>query len=399
MTILGLSLSNIGLSLLALAGISYLLLCLRHLLVFRESLSAPAQGDFPPLSVLKPLCGDEPRLYECLQSFCNQDYPEFQIVFGVRDSSDPAVAVVERLKREFPEREISLVCDARIYGANLKTSNVMNIMGACRHDLLLVSDSDVEIGQGCFRSIVTHMNDPKVGAVSCIYKGRPTQGMISVLGALNINGWIIPSVLLDRALNGIDACLGPVLLLRRSALNAIGGFAAVANHLAEDHQIGDLMAQNGWDVRLSAFTIDTMVNERSLGDLFRHEVRWAHTVRAVRPADHILSVVTCILPILLLLHVISPHWWGGAMIGLYLALRLGLDRVMNARFSLVRRAPLWMVPIRECLCFAVWFHATFSRAVVWRNHPFRLQSGGRLVPLNSAEQDLAVVQKVESAEP
>jgi ceramide glucosyltransferase len=399
MAVWGLSISNLALLLFALAGTSYLLLCLRHLLAFRETFSVPDLGDFPPLSILKPLCGDEPRLYECLRSFCQQNYPEFQIVFGVRDPADPAAAVVERLKDEFPELDITLVCDTRIYGANLKTSNVMNIMPACRHDLLLVSDSDVEIGPGCLRAIVADMRDPKVGAVSCLYKGRPTQGLISVLGALNINGWIVPSVLLDRALNGIDSCLGPVLLLRRTALADIGGFPAVANHLAEDHQIGDLLVAAGWTVKLSTFTIDTMVDERSLGALVRHEVRWAHTVRSVRPADHILSVVTCILPVLLLLHVANPHWWGGVMIAAYLGLRLALDRVMNARLSLVHRAPLWMVPIRECLCFAVWFYATFSRAVVWRGQPFRLESGGRLVPLNGEYEATAVIQPHESAKP
>lgn len=380
MTVWGFPVSTIAETLLALAGISFLILCLWTVIRFRETASAPSGSFLPPLSVLKPLCGDEPRLAACLRSFCNQDYPDYQIVFGVREASDPAVAVVEALKAEFPERDITLVCDPRIHGANLKTSNLLNMIPACRHDFLLISDSDVEVGRECFRAIVAAMEAPKVGAVSCIYKGYPTQGWVSVLGALNINGWIVPTVLLDRALNGIDSCLGPVLLLRRAALEAIGGYAVVANHLAEDHEIGDLMTRAGWDVRLSPYTIHTMVDEVSLGALFRHEVRWAHTVRAVRPADHILSVVTCMLPLLLLLHVVSPGWWGGALIGVYLALRLGLDQAMNARLTLIHRAPLWMVPVRECLCFAVWFYATFSRAVVWRGQPFKLLRGGRLVP-------------------
>ena len=368
------------------------------MLAFRETTVLPANDAFlPPMSILKPLCGDEPRLYECLRSFCNQDYPDYQLVFGVRDSCDPAVAVVERLKAEFPDRDITLVSDARIHGANLKTSNVMNIVPACRHDFLMVSDSDVEIGRDCFRAVAAAMAEPKVGAVSCIYKGAPTQGLVSVLGALNINGWIVPSILLDRALNGIDACLGPVLLLRRAALEAIGGFAAVANHLAEDHQIGDLLVQTGWDVRLSSYTIDTMVNEVELGALFRHEVRWAHTVRAVRPADHILSVVTCILPLLLVLFLVSPSWWGGGVIALYLLLRLRLDRAVNARLTLTRRAPAWLVPVRECLCFAVWLYATFSRAVLWRGQPFKLLSGGRLVPLEPRVSPIPPVEKQEAA--
>ncbi|MDO8606264.1 MAG: bacteriohopanetetrol glucosamine biosynthesis glycosyltransferase HpnI [Phaeospirillum sp.] len=381
MAISGIIIGNITLVIFVLSGAIYLSLCLRQVLSFRELCSVADSEFLPALSIVKPLCGDEPRLYECLRSFCDQDYPDYQVVFGVRDSNDPAVAVVARLKAEFPQRDIALVCDARIHGANLKISNVMNIMPACRHDFLLVSDSDVEVGQDCLRAVVAAMAEPKVGAVSCIYKGAPTQGWVSVLGALNINTWIVPSVLLDRALNGIDACLGPVLLLRRTALGDIGGFPAVANYLAEDHEIGEMLNRAGWDVRLSAYTVDTMVNEVGLGALFRHEVRWAHTVRSVRPSDHFLSLVTCSLPLLLVLLAMTPTWWGGGLVGGYLVLRLWLDRAVSARFTLTRRTSMWLAPIRECLCFAVWLYSTFSRAVVWRGQPFKLLSGGRLVPL------------------
>ncbi|CAA7617067.1 bacteriohopanetetrol glucosamine biosynthesis glycosyltransferase HpnI [Magnetospirillum sp. SS-4] len=374
--------SDIVLLLLALAGIVYLSLSLRHVLAFRECVAAPVPDVLPPLSVLKPLCGAEPRLYECLRSFCDQDYPDFEIVFGVREGDDPAVTVVERLRRDFPDLSITLVSDGRLHGANLKIGNVLNIMTACRHDLLLVSDSDVEVGRDCFRAMVADMAQSDVGAVSCIYKGYPTRGWVSVLGALNINGWIVPSVLLDRALNGVDASLGPAMLLRRQALDAIGGFEAVADYLAEDHEIGERLAGAGWAVRLSAHTVHTMVHEESLSTLFRHEVRWAHTVRAVRPLDHLLTVVTCVLPLLLALHVFHPTWWGGLLLGLYLLLRLALDRAVRVRFAIVRPAPFWMVPLREILCFAVWFWSIFSRRVVWRGQPYALKRGGRLVPLD-----------------
>lgn len=374
--------SDVVLLLLALAGITYLVLSLRHVLAFRESHAAPDSDFLPPLSVLKPLCGAEPRLYECLRSFCDQDYPDFEIVFGVREDDDPAIAVVQRLREEFPDLTMILVEDCRVHGANLKISNVMNIMAACRHDFLLVSDSDVEVGRDCFRALVATMADPKIGAVSCIYKGRPTQDWMSVLGALNINGWIVPSVLLDKALNGIDASLGPAMLLRREALNAIGGFKAVVNYLAEDHEIGEMLTKSGWVVRLSHYTVDTMVHEDDLESLFGHEVRWAHTVRAVRPLDHLLTVVTCLLPVLVGLHVLHPTAWGGALLGLYLLLRLALDRAVNSRFTIVRPAPIWLVPVRECLCFAVWFYSIFSREVVWRGQPYRLKRGGLLVPMD-----------------
>ena len=192
MTIWDMAVNDVVLVVLALAGLSYLGLSLRHVLSFRQQTEVPDIAILPPVSVLKPLCGAEPRLYDCLRSFCEQDYPDFQIVFGVRESGDPAVAVVERLIAEFPHRDIALVCDARLHGANLKISNVMNILPSCRHDILVVSDSDVAVGPHCLRALVADaVADPLVGAVSCIYRGVPTQGWASVLGALNINAWIV----------------------------------------------------------------------------------------------------------------------------------------------------------------------------------------------------------------
>jgi len=335
----------------------------------------------PPLSVLKPLCGAEPRLYECLRSFCLQNYPEYQIVFGVRQADDPAVAVVERLRREFPARDITLVCDARIHGGNLKISNLLNMQAATRHPLVMVSDSDVEIGPGAFRAVVAELQaDPAVGAVSCLYLGHDTAGWVSRLGALNINGWIMPSVLLDKAINGIECAMGAVLLLRRSALESIGGFEAVADHFADDQEIGERLVAAGWQVRLSAHPVATMVDEVRLSDLIRHEIRWAQTVWVTRPLGHLLTLTCFPLPLLLTLLALAPSWPGAAAVLAYLALRLGLVASLNARFALARPMALWLVPLRECLCFLVWLSCMTSRTVVWRGAPFRLRRDGRLVP-------------------
>jgi ceramide glucosyltransferase len=365
-------------------GWGFVGLSLNQVMAFRECRKAPDQGATPPISILKPLCGDEPRLYECLRSFCDQDYPDFQIVFGVRSADDPAVAVVSRLRAEFPDRDLVLVCDDRIHGSNLKVSNLLNMMAACRHDLLAVSDSDVEIGRDGLRAVVAVMDDPTIGAVSCLYTGRATAGLVSRIGELNINGWIVPSVLLDKAINGIECSLGPVLLMRRQALDSIGGFGAVSDHLADDQEIGHLMTRAGWRVRLSPYTVSTMVDETSLYALFRHEVRWAQTVWITRPLDHALSVASCMFPILLLLLLFSPTIWGAAMVGGYLLLRLALVAALNARFAFARPMSLWLVPLRECLCFAVWVSCMTSRTVTWRGQPFRLLRGGRLVPASGS---------------
>lgn len=383
-TFTGFSAFEAGLGLLCTASIVYLLLGLRGVLLFRESLSRPATLFHPPVSILKPLCGDEPRLYECLRSFVIQDYPDYQVVFGVRESADPAVAVVNRLRAEFPDRDISLVCDARIHGANLKISNVMNMEHLCRHPFVMVSDSDVEVGPSFLANVMAGMEDYDLGLLSCVYKGYSTQGWVSRLGAININQWILPSVLVDRMLSGHEASLGPALLVRRDALAAVGGFAGVANHLAEDCELGRRIEAAGWKVRLSDYTVNTMVNEVSLGDLIRHEVRWAHTVRAVRPLDHGLSVVTCALPVMLVLFALSPSLPGAGILGLYLGLRLVLNSLLQARIAFPQSMPWWLVWPREGLCFLVWFISIFSRAVIWRGQSFSLMRGGVLVPDNAS---------------
>lgn len=377
---------DLGLVLTASTGWAFLGLSLRQALNFRECNEAPATGETPPVSVMKPLCGNEPRLYECLRSFFDQDYPDYQIVFGVRDVNDPAVAVVDRLRAEFPDRDIVLVCDDNVHGSNLKVSNLINMTSACRHDFLVVSDSDVEIGRDGLRAIIDPMaRDAGIGAVSCLYTGQATSGVVSRLGELNINGWIIPSVLLDKSINNIDCALGAVLLLRRAALDSVGGFASVSDHLADDHEIGDLMTRAGWRVHLSHFTVATMVDETSLLALIRHEIRWAQTVWVTRPLDHVLSVATCLLPIYLLQLALFPSIVGASAVSFYLVLRLILTATLNRRLSFARPMPLWLVPVRECLCFVVWAVCMTSRKIVWRGQPFRLLGSGRLVPAYDAK--------------
>ena len=390
MEITGIGGGHAALALAVTAGVAYTGLGLRQVLGWRGNRPpgpAPswrwreAAPELPPLSVLKPLCGAEPRLYECLRSFCQQDYPDLQIVFGVRHADDPAVAVVERLRHEFPEREIALVCDNRLHGSNLKISNLVNMQAACRHDLIMLSDSDIEVAPGALRAITAEMTaNPAVGAVSCLYVGQPTAGWVSRLGALNVNGWILPSVLLDKAINGIDCAMGAVLLLRRAALDSVGGLKAVADHFADDHEIGERLTEAGWLVRLSAHPVTTMVNETRLSDLLRHEIRWAQTVWVTRPFAHLLSVVCFLLPVQLALLALAPSWPGALAVLGYILLRLGLVASVNRRFALPRPDSLWLVPLRECLCFVGWLGCMTRRTIVWRGHAFRLRRDGRLVP-------------------
>src|SRR5580693_96544 len=254
-------------------------------------------GEAPAVTILKPLCGDEHELYECLRSFCDQDYPKFQIVFGVADGADPAAEVVSRLQREFPKIDLKLVVDRRQHGSSRKVSNLMNMMPLAQHDLLVISDSDVRVPRDYLSRIVPPLLDPDVGIVTCPYQGTPRSGLWSLLGSMFINDWFIPSVRV-AALSGSRAfAFGVTIALRRQVLASIGGLAAIANQLADDYRLGELTRARGLRTILSDVVVETCVDERSFGGLVRHELRWLRTIRAVRPIGYTLSFMTFSVPV------------------------------------------------------------------------------------------------------
>lgn len=331
-----------------------------------------------PVTVFKPLCGDEPFLYENLRSFCDQDYPHFEVVFGVRDPSDPAIAVAERVMREFPNVETRLVIDDRVHGGNYKTSNLANMSGAAKHDLVVIADSDMRVDRGYLASVTAPLADPAVGVVTCLYVGRPTPGIWSTLGAMFINEWFIPSVLVAHTRNAVLSCFGSTMALRRQVLDGIGGFRALADHLADDYMLGRLVAARGHRIVLSRYVVEMVVAEPSLGSLWHHELRWARTVRSARPLGHSLSFITYAVPVSLL------NLWGspsGLVGGVILAAAVGLRLVTHAA---ARRAlgasagPAWLAPIRDFLCLGVWGASFFGQTVRWRERAIAVGRGGRL---------------------
>jgi len=371
-----LSMAHAGL---ALAGGAYLLIALAVVGRFRPGAADDTAGRFtPPVTILKPLCGDEPHLYECLSSFCRQDYPAYQIVFGIRDANDPAKRLVERLIAEFPDADLSLVCDARIRGPNLKVSNLINMMGACRHDIVVISDSDVVVDRHALAAAVAPLAESGVGAVTCLYAGAAVAGLASRLGALYINDWFLPSALVDHALSGVDGCWGPLTAVRRMALADAGGLEALVGYLADDNRLGRLLRQSGWEVRLSPHVVHTTSAETSLAELVSHEVRWGRTVRTCRARDHLLSLVTFPLPVLLALLAAAPTWWGAGLTGLFLALRFALHFSVRARLGWPGRRSAWLLPVRELLCFVVWAISLVGSRVNWRRRTYRITADGGL---------------------
>jgi ceramide glucosyltransferase len=338
-------------------------------------------GETPAVTILKPLCGKEHELYECLRSFCDQEYPQFQIVFGLADGADPAAEVVSRLQREFPKLDLKLVVDRRQHGSSRKVSNLMNMMPLARHDLLVVSDSDVRVPRDYLSRIVPPLLDPVVGIVTCPYRGAPRRGLWSLLGSMFINDWFIPSVRV-AALSGSRAfAFGVTIALRRQVLAGIGGFAAIANQLADDYRLGELTRARGLRTVLSEVVVETCVDESSLGDLVRHELRWLRTIRTVRPMGYCLSFITFSVPAALLGCAISRGAWP-ALVALALAAagRIALHLRVRETASSVTR-DLALLPVREALSLLLWAWGFVTRRVHWRDDRLRVTRDGSVQPV------------------
>ena len=333
----------------------------------------------PPVSVLKPLYGAEPGLYENLRSFVDQDYPDRQIVFGVRSAEDGALPVVRRLIADRPEVDIDLVVNARTGGSNLKVANLINMLPATRHDLLVFADSDMRVDRHYLATVTAPLRDPAVGLVTCLYRGRPTGGLWSRLGALHINFSFLPSALLGEALGAGGGCFGATIALRRSVLDRIGGLAVVRDELADDHRIGAAVRELGLTAALSSYIVETSVTEKNLACLWRHELRWARTVRAMAPVGFAGSAVThavAIAAVAALCSGLSPTSLAFfAMSCLFRWVTAGA----TARILHLPMAGLWLLPLRDLLSFAVFVGSFFGRSVSWRDQLFRIEPSGRII--------------------
>jgi len=334
----------------------------------------------PPVTILKPLCGEEHELYECLRSFCDQDYPNFQIVFGVSDAADPAIAIVERLQREFPAIDLALSVDQRQHGTSRKVSNLINMMRRARHDYLVISDSDVRVRRNYLDEVVSPLLDPEVGIVTCAYRGFPRPGLWSVLGAMFINEWFMPSVSV-AAMSGSRAfAFGVTIAMRREVLASVGGFEAIANQLADDYRLGELTRRLGLRTVLSDVIVETCVDEPSFSGLVRHELRWLRTIRAVRPFGYMLSFVTFSVPVALLGSMLAAGSWPSTVM---LAVTV-LGRIMlfwAARNADRTPAHLFALPLRDGLSLTLWACGFLTRRVHWRNDRYRVHRDGSAQPV------------------
>ena len=360
---------------------SYAVLTFIAFLVWQLRKPPRTSVQLPPVTLLKPLCGAEPGLYEHLRAFCQQDYPEYQIIFGVRDPADPACSVVERLIEEFPSLPIDVVINPQLHGSNLKVSNLINMLARARHEFLVMADSDAFVGPDYLGIVTAPLLDPAVGLVTCTYRGVPTEGIWSRLGAMYINEWYVPSVLLAWLFGYQGYVSGQSMCMRHDTVRAIGGFRAIANHLADDHRLGELVSELGLRIVLSPYMVEGEHDEQTYESLARHEIRWMRTIRVLRPRSFRMIFLSFSFPLALfglLLTVVGESWsiaaW--ALFAITGIIRLAFHFAPRIQGKQPLFADIWLLPVRDLLLCWIWCRSFFTSRVTWRGSEFDVDADG-----------------------
>jgi ceramide glucosyltransferase len=334
----------------------------------------------PPTTILKPLQGAEPGLYEGLRSFCELSAPALQIICGVRDPDDPAVAIVRRLQREFPGLDLQLAASPSRHGSSNKVSNLINMLPLARHEYLIIADSDVRVTAGYLERVTLPLLEEGVGIVTCLYRGFPRGDLWSLLGSLFVNEWFMPAVRVAALFGFRTFALGATIALRQRTLHRIGGFAGIVNQLPDDYRLGELTRRLGLRTVLCTDEVETSINEPSLRRLMQHELRWLRTIRTVQPFGYALAVVTLGWPVAALGALLA----GGSRTSLALLTATGVARLMISSAPRKSRsvvAQLWVLALNDLLVLSLWCWSFATRRVRWRQARFRVARDGTLQPL------------------
>jgi len=365
-------------------GIGYCLFSLWCLLKFRSVKRIPADAEFTPaVSILKPLCGLDPHGYESLRSHCIQDYPVYEIVFGISTVDDPAAAAVERLIQEFPNLSIRLVVCSNVFGMNLKVSNLLQMLPAASHPYVVINDSDIDVPRNYLRKVIAPLRDESVGMVTCLYRGIPTQNFGSLLESMAITCDFVPGVLCSRHLDhGIRFALGSTMALHRNVLERIGGFQGIADYLADDYELGRRVSTAGLQIAIADCVVDHYLPAYSWKSFFQHQLRWARTIRSCRPEGYAGLIFTFVLPWSVFAWGMAPSLplaWGAIAIALILRLMITIIAGTSVLHDHRVFRTLWLVLIRDFVALLIWSLAYTGSSITWRGNKFEL-SNGKLRP-------------------
>jgi ceramide glucosyltransferase len=345
---------------------------------------AGATGNtWAPISILKPVRGLDPNAYENFASFCRQDYPEFEVLFVVSEATDPAVAVIRKLAGDFPGRTIRVVVVDDSLGPNSKVSNLCRLVREARHDLLVITDSDVRVEPGYLRSLAAMFRDPKVGGVTALYRGADNLQFVAAMDCVGSSAAFCGAALVARELEGLKFMMGSTMATTKQRLAEIGGFEQMVDLHSDDYELGRRIAARGYRIELLAEPVSMAFPSQTLGEYLRHELRWAVGIKNIRPGGHFGMLFTHGLPWAIAAACVAPSAAvAAAYLGAYLVLRFAMAwtvGVWGLRDPILRRR-FWLLPVRDLFSFFVWLASFGVNQIEWRGAAFALEKG-RMVPV------------------
>jgi ceramide glucosyltransferase len=366
--------------LLGLAGAAYFALSTWAGLRFRRELKPGATSGYaPPVSILKSLKGIDPHMYGAFVSHCALDYPEYEVIFGVHDTGEPALALVEKLQQEFPRQSLRVVLCPESLGLNGKVSNLAQMLPQARYEHIIINDSDIVVPPDYLRRVMRPFEDPGVGMVTTLYRGLAGRTLGSRLEALGLSTDFAGGVLLARAMEGgIRFGLGATIAITKDVLEKIGGLAALANHLGDDYELGERTAALGRKIVLADTVLETTLPDYSFRDFWLHQMRWARNVKDSRPGQYAGLIATFGLAWAIIAVLARPFsCWTWAILAVTAIARFTAAVVMGRGVLNDQQtvASLWLVPLRDFVALAVWMVSYFGDTVVWRGTRFRLNKG------------------------
>jgi len=378
-------------------AIAYLLFANFCIIELRKNIKRPhiPSGFTPSVTLFKPICGMEHGMDKNLRSFCEQDYPEYQIIFGLHGKDDDAIPVIQKIIEDYPQLDIEMVVDARLHGSNRKVSNLINMFPAAKHEILVISDSDMRVKNNYLHDVVAPFANTANGAVTCLYSGRTENGVASKLNAMFINEWFLPSVLISDALKDISYCLGATMAVRREILTDFGGLEALADYLADDYMLGQMVSERGYKVHLSHTIVENLSYESSYKSLFLHELRWARTLRSAEPLGYmgtfltdalVISSFTAFFALLFTQHTLLP----ASILGITITARILLHLQVKSALELDGRGSLVLIPVRDMMSFMIRIVSYMGNSVEWRNHTFSVDDDGLMHEDSKTDAELIV---------
>jgi ceramide glucosyltransferase len=352
----------------------------------RDSAS-PAVSFTPPVSILKPIYGLDRETYENYASFCVQDYPDYEILFCVSDDQDPAVPVIQKLIQDFPNRAIRLLIGSEPLGVSDKVNKLCRMSREARHDIMIVSDSDVRVDPDYLHAGVAPFQAARVGAVTCLYRGLTDGSLAADLEAIGNSTDFAAGVLVAWLFSDVNFMLGATMAVRKTSLAEIGGFESLVDYFSDDYELGNRIAAKGYRVDLIPHPVAIVYPWQTLKDAFRHQLRWNLSIRFSRPAGHLGLIFTQGLPLAVLGAICAPSLgWAAALLAAYFILRrtsawrVGVVGMKDANL----RNKMELLLLRDAFAFVVWIASFFPRRIFWRGKQFQVQDK-RLVAVSNRQ--------------